>query len=280
MLYAGTTTPIPRAGLNEGALRLPVESLAEGDAPVKAVFSKPEVQYIGSTSGCGCGFPRMQLLPDGEWATVGYNGYPDPNREQDAGEHSDMEALVELLRTTGEEMVELYGFWAGDASEAPRARENASLDSLLDPDFHFKERGFYRVSLKSKLGVVRTDARRLRLCPTANEKPAAVRLLGRTGRAVSRRKGGEKRSDAFSPSLASGGFRLGAPSRSGSLFFGFEQRENAPVPCTPRLPRPGNSCPMPALVAQDGAIAARRAIRLRPATRAATAPRERWRGRV
>jgi hypothetical protein len=49
MLYAGTTKPIPRREFDEHAPNLSVNSLADEDSPVRAPFSKPEVQYIGST---------------------------------------------------------------------------------------------------------------------------------------------------------------------------------------------------------------------------------------
>jgi hypothetical protein len=64
-----------------------------------------------------------------------------------------MEILVALLRTTGEETVELYGIWAGDWVDEPQAREDVSIDRLLDSDFHFKEWGFYRVSMERQPGV-------------------------------------------------------------------------------------------------------------------------------
>jgi hypothetical protein len=108
MLYAGTTKPIPRREFDEHAPNLSVNSLADEDSPVRAPFSKPEVQYIGSTSGCGCDFPHL-MMQNGEW--------PKPISEdtgRDDSQHHNMEALVALLRTTGEETVELYGIWAGD----------------------------------------------------------------------------------------------------------------------------------------------------------------------
>ena len=48
---------------------LSVESLTESDAAIKRFFSNPEVQYIGSTSGCGCDFPHV-ILQNGQWPTL------------------------------------------------------------------------------------------------------------------------------------------------------------------------------------------------------------------
>jgi len=40
---------------------LSVESLTDWDAPIKAHFSSPELQYIGSTSSCGCAIPHAMF---------------------------------------------------------------------------------------------------------------------------------------------------------------------------------------------------------------------------
>ena len=57
------------------------------------------------------------------------------------------DALVELLRASGEETVELYGLWYGNGAEAPKTRESISVERLLDRHFYFKEEGFYTVRI-------------------------------------------------------------------------------------------------------------------------------------
>ena len=87
------------------------------------------------------------MLQNGEWP---YFEGPEPDAERDASARHNMEVLVGILRAIGEETVELYGIWDGNASETPLVRENVSDEALLDARFHFKEGGFYRVSLQSK----------------------------------------------------------------------------------------------------------------------------------
>ena len=60
-------------------------------------------------------------------------------------------SLPALLQSTNEAVVELYGVWAGDFAEEPRVREEISLESIRSDDFHFKERGFYRVVIKGPI---------------------------------------------------------------------------------------------------------------------------------
>jgi hypothetical protein len=146
VLYAGTTSPFSRRVFQKDAPDLIVESLSERDAAIREHFGNPEVQYIGSTSGCGCDFPNVSLHK-GAWPFFEELEPKDPERI--ASDRRNREALVGLLRESGEQAVELYGVWDGDFMEAPKAREDVSLERLLDSDFRFKEQGFYRVRLKS-----------------------------------------------------------------------------------------------------------------------------------
>ena len=141
MLYAATTKPLPRSPWREDVPGVWVNSLSEHEMPVKDHFTKPEVQYIGSTSQCGCDFPHV-ILQNGEWPMFGVL-----HAERDESERVNREGLVDILRSSGETSIELYGMWDGDYSENPKARETISLNRILDPDFFFKEQGFYTVQI-------------------------------------------------------------------------------------------------------------------------------------
>jgi hypothetical protein len=152
VLYAGTGKALPRMAFDKDAPGLSVESLTERDAPIKQHFSNPEVQYIGSTSGCGCDFPHV-TLQGGRWPTiVDDEGYEkdESDIERDACHRRNQESLLRMLHTAGDKTVELYEVWDGgneDFAEPPEAREDISAQRLLDSDFAFKEKGFYRVHL-------------------------------------------------------------------------------------------------------------------------------------
>jgi len=68
--------------------------------------------------------------------------------ERNPSEKPNREALAALLGSSGESMIELYGLWDGDFSETPKAREEIPLSRILDPDFLFKEQGFYTVEIR------------------------------------------------------------------------------------------------------------------------------------
>jgi len=141
LLFAGTTKPLPRKKWDKDAPDISVEPLAEGDALVRTHFTNPEVQCVGSTSGCGCDFPSA-TLQNGEWP------FFEELREDVARDRYNQQALVNLLRATGEKIIELYGIWDGDFAKPPQIRQDIPLARLLDADFYFKEQGFYRVSME------------------------------------------------------------------------------------------------------------------------------------
>jgi hypothetical protein len=147
ILFAGTIKPLPRKQWQNDARDLSVAPLEERETPIKAHFSKPEVQYVGSTSGCGCDFPHL-MYQGGGWPWFDDD---EVDAEQDASDRYNRKALASLLQASGEQTVELYGVWDGDFNFAtpPVVREEIPLKVLLEPKFHFKEQGFYVVHLDS-----------------------------------------------------------------------------------------------------------------------------------
>lgn len=98
-------------------------------------------------SGCGCDFPHVTLTK-GEW--VGYPKIEVDDPQWEADERKNREALVALLHGSGEKAIELYGVWLSDDvdfAKPAQVREAIPLMKILEPDFRFKERGFYEVSL-------------------------------------------------------------------------------------------------------------------------------------
>jgi hypothetical protein len=157
VLYVGTTNPLPRRKFDEDSLGLSVEPLTDRDAGIKQYFGNPEVQYVGSTSGCGCDFPHA-TLQNGQWPEIEYTEEvekDDLEIARDVSGRQNREALVLLLRMTGDKMIELYGVWDGGNeafTKSPQAHESISLNRILDSDFRFKEQGFYSVHMEDPMG--------------------------------------------------------------------------------------------------------------------------------
>jgi hypothetical protein len=153
VLYAGTTSALKRVAWNKEAPDLSVESLPERDASIRQYFSNTEVQYIGSTSGCGCDFPNV-MLQNGEWPTLDTEEAEKDefDKARDISDRHNRELLVRFLRANCNKTVELYGFWIGDskaATKSPQAFENIPLEGILESGFRFKEQVLYRVQIES-----------------------------------------------------------------------------------------------------------------------------------
>jgi hypothetical protein len=140
---------LPRVAWQKDAPSVSVESLSERETPIRRYFSSPEVQYVGSTSGCGCDFPNL-MLQNGEWPKMNIpeSEKTESERAQDISDQHNRELLVNLLRVHGNNSIELYGFWDGSSeaiANSPLAIEDISLDRILESDFHFKEQVLYKV---------------------------------------------------------------------------------------------------------------------------------------
>jgi len=85
VLYAGTSKPMPRKEWRNEAPDLSVKTLTERESPITAHFSKPEVQYIGSTSDCGCDFPHV-MFQNGDWPWFEDADDDELNRQRKATE--------------------------------------------------------------------------------------------------------------------------------------------------------------------------------------------------
>jgi len=149
VLYAGTSKPIHRKNFDLHAPDVSVEALSDREEPVRAFFGKPEVQYVGSTSQCGCDFGSV-MFQNGEWPW--WDDGEGSNPEHEGRERQSREGLVSLLKGTGEEAVELYGEWDGGHGfpAGPRIREEIFVTDILDRRFRFKEQGFYTVQVETK----------------------------------------------------------------------------------------------------------------------------------
>lgn len=141
-LYLATDKPLPISQWNPDAPGVCVVHWDERkDNAVRRHFSKPNVQYVASTSGCGCDFPFAMLV--NEWFQPA-----DPNEKPNI--RKSRHGLVDLLRKSGEPVVEAYGVWEGDQHKQPRCRELIDLDKILNPEFFFKEQGFYEIRLSPR----------------------------------------------------------------------------------------------------------------------------------
>jgi hypothetical protein len=96
---------------------------------VRRQFTKPNVYYLGSDEGCGCGF-----IHEERWQYT-YTDDLDARLEN-------QRRLANYLTTclADEEYVELFSCWSGDEAAEPVRRRQVLVSELLNEEFHFIER--------------------------------------------------------------------------------------------------------------------------------------------
>lgn len=125
--------------------RVNVQNLKETESRIRTHFSKPEIQYIGSSTHCGCGFPSVMQDSSGEWY---YWLDSVKDAEEIASNRHECEELCDVLAQLDEDYVELYGVWAGNEGKEPLIREEIALADIRRDLFRFKEGGFYTVKIR------------------------------------------------------------------------------------------------------------------------------------
>jgi hypothetical protein len=143
-LFLGTRTPAPLIPFAKECPAFFTELPFGGRVPPPGAFTLPHITYVGSDEGCGCGFRNLGRVGD-DWVSVGtvmsWPGF-DPAKTQP--NHEDLAALIRR-HFSAEPFVELYGGWEGQLSKPVLAREEIPLAEILEPHFHFRVQGFYRV---------------------------------------------------------------------------------------------------------------------------------------
>src|SRR5262245_65689180 len=113
MLYVATATEIPPGSSSD----LRVESLEEAREGVRRWFSQPFVRFLGSHTGCSCGFPSVIAETPVEY----YEGMPLESDDREADLRS-VRALLQLLGevASARAPIELYPVADGDEAKPPK----------------------------------------------------------------------------------------------------------------------------------------------------------------
>jgi len=97
---------------------------------VRVHFSKPDVYYLGSSSYCGCDFPRAPL-----WT---YEKADDAEKQDVQENQARLHAyLKECL--VDEDCVELFGCWSGNEGQPVESERTIRVDDLVSDEFFFDE---------------------------------------------------------------------------------------------------------------------------------------------
>ena len=120
VLYIAADHPLPLIPWQPEAPAFNVTPLREVDEAVRARFAAGNVAYLGSHTGCGCGFDPGQANP----------AHPDEARDN-ATSLAALRAYVEArAEASAARRVELYTCWDGDEGMEPHHRLEITADAL------------------------------------------------------------------------------------------------------------------------------------------------------
>jgi len=138
MLYLATANEIPL----HKSVDMSVEEVLPSRDSVRAWFSLPHVRYIGSHSGCSCGFPSIQSeTPIGYFEGILAE---TADRERDLlSINSLLDLIRPLVRSGGE--IQLYPIWDLEEDKPPKGTIEWPVDSLRADTFFFHEQFLHRV---------------------------------------------------------------------------------------------------------------------------------------
>jgi hypothetical protein len=129
-VYIASDKPLPLIPFDVGKPAFNVSEIGERSATVKQQFTKPHVYYVGSHTGCGCGFQNHSDMYGTDFGT-------DPE-EIVAGRES-RQRLAEYLRAAlaTQESLELFASWEGDEEYEPASRGVIVPEDLVDEHTYF-----------------------------------------------------------------------------------------------------------------------------------------------
>lgn len=166
MLFIGTETEIKEIPLDKEKPDFYIERIMDEFEPVRKVFKSPNVYYVGTSQGCGCGFntlytPRIPDLKVIQNRSLKFSKYLamilgkskqwEEKRENDSHKRlldrdcfirqiNKLLDVVESQIIQGQK-VEMYTCWAGDYDSLPEYHKNIDFElSYVRENFHVQER--------------------------------------------------------------------------------------------------------------------------------------------
>jgi hypothetical protein len=129
-VYIASSKPLKTTGRDKANQEFYVTNLSTHELPVKKQFELPNVYYVGSDQGCGCGFLKDGVV--GEELT------------QVEGNYLQLSGYIADARQQGAE-IQLFSCWEGDQASRSEFQEVISEADLITPEFEFQEKALYTV---------------------------------------------------------------------------------------------------------------------------------------
>jgi hypothetical protein len=134
--YVGTSTPVDTSRWNKNDPGFYISSLEPRYEGVRRHLVAPHVYFVGSHTGCGCGFRKA-------------NGFESDDPEEFKATREDHAAFARFLRglPLQSDVVQIYVCWDGDEGLPSESHRTITPEDIARNDFGFLERELLTVLL-------------------------------------------------------------------------------------------------------------------------------------
>jgi hypothetical protein len=123
-LYAASDVEIPLVPWDKRKKKLGVLPVGDSDNPIRAKFGLPNIVYVASHEGCGCGF-------------MGDAAVDDEVRLRSSVLHELYQMLTSIQAAGG--TLEMFLCWEGEQGDPPESCIELTTDSFLADAFPMRE---------------------------------------------------------------------------------------------------------------------------------------------
>ncbi len=112
------------------------------DEHATSKLSLPYIYYVGTNTGCGCGFNYS------EWYLEDVK-FSDEDMERiriTRGNYKLLHDILSNLKKQDKAKYEVFVCWEGDQKKDIKAVQEILLDDLIDKNFYFKEMYLYKIN--------------------------------------------------------------------------------------------------------------------------------------
>jgi hypothetical protein len=129
-VYIASDHVLPLIPWDEANPSFYVNELSYEAMEVRMQFTLPNVRYLGSDAGCGCGFLK--------------GGVAGKELIEAQENYSKLASYISDLHKRGA-LIQVFSCWAGDEIAGRDFSEEIDINDLLDKDFEFMKKAFYEL---------------------------------------------------------------------------------------------------------------------------------------
>ena len=136
-VYIASDHELPEIGWDESDPKFHVEIIDGSDEKMDKHLKLPNVAYLGSHQGCGCGFRKPINIPE---------DLLEPNElEESQADYNALASYIKNLQNSGASC-EIYACWEGDEEHHSEYKSRVTTEELASKEFRLQEKTYYELA--------------------------------------------------------------------------------------------------------------------------------------